>query len=374
MIDLLLRLYPAHWRTRYGDEFAAVLEERPLGPFDVADVVLGALDAHLHLRGLGAASEHRKGLAMSLRIGGYAAIVGGVLWLLVLAGNAVNNGGDSFWPWLGYAIVGATVFTLVALIGLSAFQARRHPVLTWTAFAIPALGAVIGLIGYAAIVMTGDSDAVLIGGVSPWMLGAIGVVTMVAGSSLFALATWRARSLSRAASGLLAVGAVLVVLALFGLGGSGGGGFQWSAAMIPVIAAIVSVLAVIVGQRRGLPRPTPCRGGGLLLPRAPIVPFVPERSTHEMRTRIDAWRWAPPCCSPSRPRPSRLTNTASPPLAATSSACPTRRRARTRATARWPPATSGCPTTWSAAASTAATTRCTGSFTSARARPRVRFR
>ena len=73
MIALLLRLYPARWRARYGDEFAAVLEERPLGPFDVADILLGALDAHLHLRGLGAASEHGKGFAMSLRIGGYAA-------------------------------------------------------------------------------------------------------------------------------------------------------------------------------------------------------------------------------------------------------------------------------------------------------------
>ena len=53
-----------------------MLEERALGPFDVADVLLGALDAHLHLRGLGAASEHRKGFTMSLRIGGYAAILG----------------------------------------------------------------------------------------------------------------------------------------------------------------------------------------------------------------------------------------------------------------------------------------------------------
>src|SRR5689334_880090 len=142
VIALLLRLYPARWRARYGDEFAAVLQERPLGPFDVADVVLGALDAHLHLRGLGAASEHRKGFAMSLRVGGYAAIVGGFLWFVALAGNAINNGGDSFSPWLGYSIVGATLLTLVALIGLSAFQARRHPVLTWAAFAIPALGAV----------------------------------------------------------------------------------------------------------------------------------------------------------------------------------------------------------------------------------------
>ena len=91
MISLLLRLYPSRWRARYSDEFAVVLMERPLGPFDVADVLLGALDAHLHLRGLGAASQHAKGFAMSLRIGGYAAILGGILWFVALAGNAINE-------------------------------------------------------------------------------------------------------------------------------------------------------------------------------------------------------------------------------------------------------------------------------------------
>lgn len=237
MIALLLRLYPARWRARYSDEFEQVLAERPLGPFDVADVLLGALDAHLHLRGLGAASQHGKGFAMSLRIGGYAAIVGGVLWLLALAGNAINNGGESFSPWLGYAIVGATVMTLVALIGLSAFQARSHPALTWAAFAIPGIGAVIGLVGFAAIVVTGDSDAILIGGVSvsPWLIGSIGLLTMVAGSALFAVATWRARSLSRSASGLVAVGAVLVVLAMFGASGA----LPWPIAIVPIVAAII---------------------------------------------------------------------------------------------------------------------------------------
>ena len=96
MIALLLRLYPARWRARYGDEFATVLEERPLGPFDVADVLLGALDAHLHLRGLGAASQHAKGFAMSLRIGGYAAIVGGVLlFTSLVAGQLIGDGASA---------------------------------------------------------------------------------------------------------------------------------------------------------------------------------------------------------------------------------------------------------------------------------------
>ncbi len=73
MIALLLRLYPARWRARYGGELGVVLAERPLGPFDVADLLLGALDAPLHLQALGTISEHRRGLPVTLRIGSYAA-------------------------------------------------------------------------------------------------------------------------------------------------------------------------------------------------------------------------------------------------------------------------------------------------------------
>lgn len=42
----LLALYPAHWRARYGDEFSALLDETPLTPALVIDVIRGALDAH----------------------------------------------------------------------------------------------------------------------------------------------------------------------------------------------------------------------------------------------------------------------------------------------------------------------------------------
>lgn len=44
---VLLRLYPRRWRARYGDEFLALLEQQPMTPLVVLDVVLGALDAHL---------------------------------------------------------------------------------------------------------------------------------------------------------------------------------------------------------------------------------------------------------------------------------------------------------------------------------------
>lgn len=48
LIHLLLWLYPPGWRLRYEDEYVALLEEIPCTPWNLADIVLGALDARLH--------------------------------------------------------------------------------------------------------------------------------------------------------------------------------------------------------------------------------------------------------------------------------------------------------------------------------------
>lgn len=44
----LLRLYPRPWRDRYGEEFEALLADRPPTLGHRVDIVRGALDAHLH--------------------------------------------------------------------------------------------------------------------------------------------------------------------------------------------------------------------------------------------------------------------------------------------------------------------------------------
>lgn len=215
----LLRCYPARWRARYGDEFAAVLAERPLGPFDVADILLGALDAHLHLRGLGAASEHARGFAMSLRIGGFAAIAGGSLWALTLIGAGLfKDAGDS--PLWGVLLAVATLALLGALIGLSSFQARRYPKLIWAAFAVPALGALVAVVGLVAMSTT-TSDAPIIADLSPWYVWILGTAALVIGSALFGVATWLTGALSRRASGLLVAGSALLP-PVFAIGAGGG--------------------------------------------------------------------------------------------------------------------------------------------------------
>lgn len=217
MKRLLIRLYPGSWRVRYGAEFEALLEERPIGPFDLADVLLAALDAHLHLRGATGSANPGRSLLMSMRIGGYAAVLGGVLWLIGFL-IAQFNGSDDDGLAQSLALAG-TLGLLVALAGLSAVQSRLHPRLVWAAFALPAIGALASALGLLEMVFTGGSR-ISTEGVDPWILWALGTVVLVAGSGLFALVSWRSRVLSRPGLTLLAaamVGLVPVVMISSGL-------------------------------------------------------------------------------------------------------------------------------------------------------------
>ena len=69
------------------------------------------------------------------------------------------------------------------------------------------------------MVVAGDSDSTFIGGLSAWAISTIGLTALVLGSGLFAIATWLSGSLSRAASTLLFVGALLVMPAIAGVTG-----------------------------------------------------------------------------------------------------------------------------------------------------------
>jgi hypothetical protein len=214
MIGLLLRCYPARWRAKYGEEFAAMLAERPLGPFDVADVLLGALDAQLHLRGVGSADASTRRSEVSSRIGGWAAIAGGILWLLVFFMSVTVSEAGA----VGMALLLiATAVLLVALTGLSAFQARRYPRLVWAAFLLPAVGAIVSIVGVVGMATVGDRP--YLGAQSAWEVWIVGVAGMLIGSGLFAIATWRVNALPRIGALILAAGAVTVVPVLAGVSG-----------------------------------------------------------------------------------------------------------------------------------------------------------
>ena len=233
MRRFLIRMYPAAWQARYGDEFEALLEERPLGPFDVADIALAAIDAHIRPSGSAAAGDHTRGVLMTLRIGGIAAIVGGALWVVSLAGASAIQGPDGQ-PWQALFVV-ALVALLVAMIGLSANQGREQPGLVWAAIAIPIVGVAISAIGMVGMAVIGDGPFLF--GASPWEIWVIGTITMIIGSGLFALASLRVGGVSRVGAILLIVGALAALPLLFGLAYSNGPGDAGSIIALLGIAA-----------------------------------------------------------------------------------------------------------------------------------------
>jgi hypothetical protein len=56
---LLIRLYPRAWRERYGNELLALLEQLPVTPSTVVDVLGGAVGARWQQRGAWAAGVRR---------------------------------------------------------------------------------------------------------------------------------------------------------------------------------------------------------------------------------------------------------------------------------------------------------------------------
>lgn len=211
MTRFLIRLYPAGWRARYGEEFEALLDERPLGPFDVADILLSAFDAHLRRGGAAATGDNFRGVRMTLRNGGIAAIAGGGLWLISLAGASSTQGAQ---PWIGLFVI-ALCALVIAIIGLSAEQGRRQPSLIWVAVALPVIGAIVSVVGWVGMATLGDQP--FIAGVSAWNVWALGSLLVIIGSGLFAVASLRIRTLSRGGTALLAAGAVAAISFLTGL-------------------------------------------------------------------------------------------------------------------------------------------------------------
>lgn len=152
---------------------------------------------------------------MSLRLGGAAAPAGGALWLAALAVTVVDNtGGGTFW-----LPVVASVALLIGLAGLSAFQAREHPVLIWAAFTLPAIGALLMILGMAMLAAVGDRP--IAPGIHPWAFVMFGLLATIVGSALFALATWRTATLPRSGAAFLGIASVISLAALFAKSGLG---------------------------------------------------------------------------------------------------------------------------------------------------------
>jgi hypothetical protein len=194
----LLRLYPARWRARYGDEFLALLEGQPRTLDTLLDVILGALDAHLRPQ-LGAREPTEGSLVMDtrrvVRASGPAATLVGVLFLALTPMEALVGRESTQWlhtlamPMFWLLVV---IFPLiaVALIGLHARQGRqvRRAGLRDVLQATAALGG--GIAGMALVtgLVVQDYGAI-------YQALDIGVFTLWSGLLLLGPAAWAARVL-----------------------------------------------------------------------------------------------------------------------------------------------------------------------------------
>jgi hypothetical protein len=178
-------------------------------------VLLGALDARSRALRFAGSPETSGGRFTMLRIGGLGAVAGGVLWATGFVGGNVDSRNVA--AWFVVATAGSLAI-LLALIGLSAFQARKHPRLAWAAFVFPAAGTLVSIVGMAGMVWR-PSDLPMVLGLAPWEIWILGLLALVVGSILFAVATLQAEVLSkRAAIALAATAGAFLVLAMLGFG------------------------------------------------------------------------------------------------------------------------------------------------------------
>lgn len=142
----LIRLYPAWWRRRYGEEMARLLDDLALSSRGArlkatADLLLGVLDARVSVAPTAAASAAR---AIGLAAG--AAVIG---WLpvgaLIYLSNVVFPASDDTIPALaGY------LYLMTAFLAIGAIASRVCP----RSWSWPAAGAAAGVVMAALVTGT----------------------------------------------------------------------------------------------------------------------------------------------------------------------------------------------------------------------------
>lgn len=162
---LIVRAYPRWWRTRYGDEFSALLDDHGVSTRSVVDIALGALDARVS--GDPSTSRETRGrAALAASLWTVAALTPTMAALARLAdvrdiprALAAADHQLSVWPWLalaGLAIAGIGVLCLVTavMVAPSAIRAawterERIVVVPLTLIGIALLMFVAGLVALA---------------------------------------------------------------------------------------------------------------------------------------------------------------------------------------------------------------------------------
>jgi hypothetical protein len=193
-----MRLYPSAWRERYEREFEALLQERPIRWHESVDVLVGAIDAHLHPELLGATPK-----PWTHRLPGLLATSAGLIWTWFFARLLTLGPGDEWGESIGLAVL----LMLCAVPGDYTLPYLRR------------IGMTIG-----AIVI-----AMVVGRAAPWSATG-GVLNLVAGATAWLLVGAGMLSLAAIRAGigsrgrwilLAAVGLVPAIVAVPVMGGFG---------------------------------------------------------------------------------------------------------------------------------------------------------
>jgi len=203
----LLALYPRAWRRRYGDELRSLAAARPINARDRLDLVLGAIDAHVHPELVtlepSAGRPMRDVTPNDLRIArrlGVGAMFGAIAWLAAWAiaanGPIVYDPGGSYRD--GAAALPVLLLAGVLLVG----GFIGHVVL------LPAGAHVARVAAFVAICCT------LLWTLGPWLMQ-IGAAAL-AGLTILAVAGWRAGTWPAAMAGVVVMLAVAVPALLVG--------------------------------------------------------------------------------------------------------------------------------------------------------------
>jgi hypothetical protein len=195
----LLALYPRAWRRRYGDELLSLIAIRPPNARDQLDLVLGAIDAHLHPElvtpepsaGRPMRDVNPNDLRIARRLG-VGTMFGATAWLAAWAiaanGPIVYDPGGSYRD--GAAALPVLLLAGVLLVG----GFIGHVVL------LPAGARVARVAAFVAICCT------LLWTLGPWLMP-IGAAAL-AGLTILAVAGWRAGTWPAAMAGVVVILAV----------------------------------------------------------------------------------------------------------------------------------------------------------------------
>lgn len=228
-MSVLVRLYPAAWRARYGAEFEAFLAERPPSARDVVDILVGAVDARVSPQ-VASASGIR--IPWSSRVSGGSAILGGLLWCAVIT--------------LAVADRSEADYTLPVLVALG-LMLLSLPGRYMRRYARP----ILVVVSAAALSFAVLSPGILPWG--PWLLIPFGLIAGAFGPGAFVLAAARAGLGSGARWRLVALVmpwfVIGLVLAASGLASGSIGGLALVASLMPLGIAWMFVGARIAAGK-----------------------------------------------------------------------------------------------------------------------------